>query len=209
MRGLAQGMAVGLRELKMGRTRAIIAETAFELFTTQGFEHTTITQVAAAAEVGSRTLYRYFPTKEALVLNFVDAHLDASLDRLRAEPDDTPLDTALFVLVETVLATTTECAEHVLTVYELASRTPSVQAELGRSWSQWREACTVEVCRRSRADLGDLRARLSVCAAAMVVIDVCVQSWLDSGGRVDMESLAVEALGMLRAGEVAIATPSR
>jgi len=201
-------MALGLRELKMERTRALIAEKAFELFTTQGFEHTTIAQVAAAAEVGPRTLYRYFPTKEALVVTFVEAHLDASLDRLRAEPDDTPLASALFVLVETVLATTVECAEHALAVYELATRAPSVQAELGRSWSRWREACAVEVCRRSRVRPGDLRARLSAGAHAMVVIDVCVRSWVESGGRVDMERMAVKALRLLRSGEVAIATPS-
>ncbi|MEV4312364.1 TetR/AcrR family transcriptional regulator [Actinocrispum sp. NPDC049592] len=197
---------MGLRELKMERTRALIAEKAFELFTTQGFEHTTIEQIAAAAEVGPRTLYRYFPTKEALIVNFVDIHLTASLDSLRAQPDDTPLASALYALVESVITSTTENAERVLAVYELAARTPSVQAQFSGLWSAWREACAAEVTRRHRGKPGDMCPSLAA-ATTMVVIDVCVRHWVESGGRANMRRLVNKALDLLRSGEVPIATP--
>ena len=59
---------MGLRELNAARTRALIADAAYALFAEQGYDLTTMEQVAERADVGSSTLYRYFPTKESLVL---------------------------------------------------------------------------------------------------------------------------------------------
>ena len=59
---------MGLRELNAARTRALIADAAYALFAEQGYEETTMEQVADRADVGSSTLYRYFPTKESLAL---------------------------------------------------------------------------------------------------------------------------------------------
>jgi AcrR family transcriptional regulator len=52
-----------LRERKKERTRQAIQDEAVRLFLEQGYERTTIDQIAAAAEVSERTLFRYFPTK--------------------------------------------------------------------------------------------------------------------------------------------------
>ena len=57
----------GLRERKKARTRALIQEQALRLFSTQGYEETTVEQVAEAAEVSPSTLFRYFPTKADIV----------------------------------------------------------------------------------------------------------------------------------------------
>jgi AcrR family transcriptional regulator len=59
---------MGLRELNAARTRALIADAAYALFAEQGYEETTMEEVADRADVGSSTLYRYFPTKESLAL---------------------------------------------------------------------------------------------------------------------------------------------
>jgi AcrR family transcriptional regulator len=59
--------AGGLRERKKARTRAAIQEHAIRLFREQGFAATTIEQIAEVAEVSPSTVFRYFPTKEALV----------------------------------------------------------------------------------------------------------------------------------------------
>lgn len=58
----------GLRERKKGQTRRHIAEVALGLFVRRGFEHVTIAEVAAAAEVSVNTIYNYFESKEDLVL---------------------------------------------------------------------------------------------------------------------------------------------
>jgi AcrR family transcriptional regulator len=58
----------GLRERKKARTRASLREHALRLFREQGYQATTIEQIAAAAEVSPSTFFRYFPTKEDLIL---------------------------------------------------------------------------------------------------------------------------------------------
>jgi AcrR family transcriptional regulator len=58
----------GLRERKKAKTRAAIREAAMTLFEAQGYPSTTVEQIAEAAEVSPSTFFRYFPTKEDVVL---------------------------------------------------------------------------------------------------------------------------------------------
>jgi AcrR family transcriptional regulator len=60
--------AIGLRERKKAKTRAAIRQHALRLFREQGYHATTVEQIAEAAEVSPSTFFRYFPTKEDLVI---------------------------------------------------------------------------------------------------------------------------------------------
>jgi len=80
----------GLRERKKRETRARIADTALRLFKKQGFDQTTVADVAAAADVSVKTVFNYFPAKEDLFFDRADEveqiWLDAVADRRPGEP---------------------------------------------------------------------------------------------------------------------------
>jgi AcrR family transcriptional regulator len=74
---------VGLRESKKLRTRQEIADRAMQLFATRGFDRVTVAEVASAAGVSEKTVFNYFPTKEDLFFDEVDAREAALVAAVR------------------------------------------------------------------------------------------------------------------------------
>lgn len=60
---------MGLRERKKAKTRRVIQREAFRLFALRGYDATTVDQIAEAAEISQSTFFRYFPTKEDVVID--------------------------------------------------------------------------------------------------------------------------------------------
>jgi len=60
------------RERKKEETRRKILETSFKLFVEKGFENTTIDQITEEADIGKGTFYNYFPSKEAVLYDFME-----------------------------------------------------------------------------------------------------------------------------------------
>jgi TetR/AcrR family transcriptional regulator, regulator of mycofactocin system len=86
-------MPDGLRERKKQRTREQIVEAAMRLFAERGYQATTITDIATAADVAPRTFFAYFPSKEAVVFHNVDRDLDSLANALRDRlPGETAFD---------------------------------------------------------------------------------------------------------------------
>jgi mycofactocin system transcriptional regulator len=68
-----------------------IEHIAFELFTSRGFEHTTVDDIAAAAGIGRRTFFRYFPSKNDIAWGDFDGQLKQMRERLFAASPERPL----------------------------------------------------------------------------------------------------------------------
>jgi AcrR family transcriptional regulator len=95
----------GLRERKKAKTRAAIREAAMTLFEQQGYSSTTVEQIAEAAEVSPSTFFRYFPTKEDVVIT--DDWDPLIADVIRAQPPEASAADALLAGIRKVIETAT------------------------------------------------------------------------------------------------------
>ena len=85
----------GRRERKKAQTRQSLAEAALELFLKRGYEKVSVAEVADAADVSVTTLFKHFPSKEALVFD-MDAEMEAALvAAIRDRPEDQSIPQAL------------------------------------------------------------------------------------------------------------------
>ena len=79
-----------IRDRKVKETRARIARTALELFISQGYAETTLDQIAEAAEVGRRTIFDHFPTKEAILFDHLLVRHEVAIEHLQDRPPTEP-----------------------------------------------------------------------------------------------------------------------
>jgi AcrR family transcriptional regulator len=92
-------LRVTLRDRKKARTRQALVDAAVQLFTERGYEQTTVADIAAAAEIGTRTFFSYFASKEDLLFPQADARVQAALDAIaERKPGDRPADILLQAL---------------------------------------------------------------------------------------------------------------
>jgi AcrR family transcriptional regulator len=95
--------AEGLRERKKALMRQRLSDTATHMFLARGFDDVRVTEIAAACQVSEKTVYNYFPTKEALVLD----RWDSTAEALRAGLADTgvhPVDAVRRILADELAA---------------------------------------------------------------------------------------------------------
>jgi AcrR family transcriptional regulator len=194
---------MGLRELKRERTRRLIADKAFELFTDHGFGRTTVEQIAAAAEVGPSTLYRYFPTKETLVLKFVEDCLLGAVAWFREQPE-VGLPDGLQSVIERVLDELESNPDRVRAVFDLASQTASVSAHLNEMIWRFRNELTDELVRRLAGDdPQDVEFTAALAAGiAMNIIETVIRIWAENPEGTEVKELARRAMTLLRGGGI-------
>jgi AcrR family transcriptional regulator len=191
----------GLRQRKKARTRAALREHALRLIREQGYDATTVEQIAEAADVSPSTFFRYFPTKEDVVLQ---DELDVlAIDAFEAQPADVPelaairaaMKQAFAALGEDELVRIRETTELILTVPELRARAID---EFARTIGVIAEA----VARRSGRDPSDFAVRNFAGAIVGVVMAATTpwQDWAAEKHGADMVDRIDAALAHLEAG---------
>jgi AcrR family transcriptional regulator len=91
---------VGLRERKKQRTRRALIEAALRLFDEKGYEETTLAEIAAEAEVSTRTFFSYFASKEDVVFHDGESRMELALGLIASRRPDEPLHTLLLRLIQ-------------------------------------------------------------------------------------------------------------
>ena len=170
---------VGLRERKKARTRAAIREHALRLFREQGYYATTIEQIAEAAEVSPATFFRYFPTKEDVVLQ---DDLDViSLGALAAQPPGLgPIAAFRAAAAVTLASLSEEDLARFRETTELTMQIPEVRAraidEFVRTINQIAEA----VALRTGRGAADFEVRTVAGAIIGVIVSVTIPETSDT-----------------------------
>jgi AcrR family transcriptional regulator len=176
---------LGLRERKKIRTRATIREHAFRLFQAQGYEATTVEQIAEAAEVSPSTFFRYFPTKEDVVLQD-DMEL-LWIDALREQPPDVPLLAAIRASLHRSFASIPAGDMAKLrTTMDFALSVPAVRARMLDEFARTMQVLSAAVAERTGRSPGDFSVRTFVGA----LLGVAMSAWFSSMG--DMERFMAE-----------------
>ncbi|MEU8267962.1 TetR family transcriptional regulator [Sphaerisporangium sp. NPDC049002] len=158
---------MGLRERKKHQTRLALTDAAFDLFLAQGYEATTVDQIAAAVDVSPRTFFRYFGSKEDLALDFTVEYNELITAALAARPDDEPPLAALVQsfreFIHTMERTAEEDTERFLKHRQVIDGNPALLATSFARMSETEKLLTVEMARRQGTDPAtDPRPRLLV-----------------------------------------------
>lgn len=191
----------GLREAKKADTAQAIVDIAMELMRGRRFADVSVDAIAAAAGIGRRTFFRYFPTKEDLFLDRrrIDREFIADALRTRAPGEDD------IALVMRVLAEVQRRAfspfkpEHQAELHRLTHFEPELAA---RSWLLMEEVreLLVRGLVASDADRSQvLRARV-LASACIMVVNAGITTWIEGGLRDDLGAILAEGAEHLRRG---------
>jgi AcrR family transcriptional regulator len=155
---------LGLRERKKQRTRQLIADTARRLFAERGFDAVPVAEVARAAEVSEATVFNYFPTKEALVYQGMEAFEANLLQALRDRPPAEPLVAAFrrFVLdLRGLFASDDpEALEAVTAINRTIAASPALLAHEREIFARYTDSLALLIADETNASPGDIRPRV-------------------------------------------------
>ena len=185
----------GLRARKRRETRRAIQAAALELCSAQGFERTRVEDIAALARVGVRTLYRYFPAKEDILIEADEDLLDALRREIASRPAEVGALEALHRFAERVADHYTENRAFMLRRHALFAATPV----LARRASNYRPELVDALSEAwlhavPGADPRRMRFAMAALGGAM---DTAIFMWLEEGAKGPLNTLWREALEQL------------
>jgi mycofactocin system transcriptional regulator len=184
-------------------TEAELEQAAFALFDARGFDATTVDEIAAAAGIGRRTFFRYFPSKNDIPWGAFDNELDRMRIRLKACPPEVPLmDAIRLALIDFNQVAPAQVPLHRRRM-ELILRVPTLLAHSTLRFSAWRAVIAQFVAERTGHRPDDL-APQAIAHAVLGVAVAAYEHWLDDP-TADLGTLLDTAMRQLA---VAFADPS-
>jgi AcrR family transcriptional regulator len=183
-----------LREQRKAETRRLLESAALRLFVAHGFDATSVSQIAEEVGVSHMTFYRYFPTKESVVLD--DDYDPLIADVIAAQPHDLPpverVRRALGAAMPEVVAAD---LDRLRVRVGLILATPSLRASYFEQNQALVALIAEALSRRPRARRPSsptfaIRVVAAACAAAMTT---AVLTWGEGGGQGDLPRLMDDA----------------
>jgi len=190
----------GLRERKKAQTRQAIRAAAYRLFAEQGYDATPVDQIAAAADVSPSTVFRYFPTKEDIV---VTDEVDGELGQiLRARPlDESPLASLRLMLHEVIERNMGYPAGRAVMIQraELVRDVPAIRARRQESLSIAGRQISEVIAERTGRQSNDLEIRVFTTAVFGALHETLLY-WVENEREEDLLDLFERTLNTLSGG---------
>ncbi|HEY7048172.1 MAG TPA: TetR family transcriptional regulator [Jatrophihabitantaceae bacterium] len=182
MSSSAEPSTTGLRERKKARTRAALRDHGLRLFREQGYHATTIEQIAEAAEVSPSTFFRYFPSKEDIVLvDDLDAVLIAAFETQPTEKS--PIVAVRDAIAAVLAGLTDEDREREQQRQELMLAVPELRATMMDEFRRNIDMVAEVVARRLGRPANDFEVRVfagAVIGAAISTFEIPTRSYEDT-----------------------------
>jgi len=176
--------------------RAEITAQALALFSERGFDAVTADELAEAVGVSRRTLFRYFATKEDIVVAAFDNLGDEALASLRQRPAEEAPWTALHHALGSAAAKLEERPATFFELHEVIAKTPALRRRLLEQRDGWRAAFAEELAGPARDEL----ACELLATAAIGAFDVATEMWARTGGRRRLSRLLDDSFELLDSG---------
>ncbi|MGW2211883.1 TetR family transcriptional regulator [Streptomyces sp. NPDC001781] len=179
--------------------RDALVAAAFQLFLERGYEQTTVDDIVALAEVGRRSFFRYFPSKEDVVFPDHESCLADMTAFLAAGENDAEPVRRVCDAARLVLRMYAENPAFSVQRYRLTRRVPGLRTyELSVVWRYERALAAYLRGRFAGRPDGTLRADV-IAAAVVAAHNNALRSWLRSDGTGDAEAAVDHALGRVQA----------
>lgn len=188
----------GLRERKKIKTRRAIRAAAYGLIREQGYDATTIEQIAERAEVSPSTVFRYFPVKEDIVLT--DEYDAVLLEHLRARPaDEPPMESLRSVIRTAVGLALAEEPEVTRLRTALMAEVPAVRARMTENASATGRLLCHALAGRTGLPADALEVRVFATSLMGGLMEASLH-WAETGFEADLTDLVDRAFDVLEHG---------
>lgn len=192
----------GLRERKKAQTREAIIDAAVDLFERNGYDATTVEDIAAEANISPRTFFRYFDTKLEVILAESDAEAEGFHHLLEARPpSEPPLEAFRNVIVAQI--------EHMLhsdsravREFRVVMATPSLRTKALEHLREHQVLLVPALAKRLGVDEDDISAHV-LAGVLTTTLWTIIERWVATGSDLDQLAPLVDQAFALLAGELA------
>jgi AcrR family transcriptional regulator len=201
--------AIGLRERKKAETRQSLRTAALQLAAERGLDRVTIEDIAAAANVSTRTFFNYFSSKEEAIVGADPVWTAHLLAVLAARPDGEQPLFALEAVFEEFTGLLVDARDTLVMRRKVIADNPALLARHVAAFAEFERVLVEAIRERTPSNATSDHDSALVVAAAVAALRVTVDLWVDLDGTQDLPQLMHHAITRLAAGFSATSAPSK
>lgn len=185
---------LGRRERKKQQTREALESTAWRLFQRKGYDATTIEDITDAVDVSTRTFFRYFDSKEAVLFGDWRSNLERITDLIAGRPSDEPPLQALYEAARQFVEIVKPNEPRLLMRNQLAKSSRKIgDYERNVINPEFERVVCEALARRLGVDPGSDPRPYMAAAVAVAAYNAARKKWMASGGELSMSELLSQA----------------